>query len=111
MTPKYTKGMKDSEVYEKMNKIFSMIEPDTPMKNRHCQYISKTDDRHCRMTTLKSCEKCKFFTPTTQSKMRILVEYVLKVEKENRKLKGDKARLDNHIEFLEYRISVLENMK
>lgn len=114
MVTNYTKGMKDSEVYERMNQLYALIDPNTATKKKHCQYIGKTKDRHCIMTTLKSCEKCKMFTPTTQSKMRMLIEQLLATEKENRRLiaeislnQRDIAELQLRVKNLQFNIEML----
>ena len=107
MIIKQTKDLKDSEVYDLMNRLYSKIEPDTSMKKRHCQYLAKSGKRYCLMTSLKSCEKCRHFTPTTQSKMRILIEYVSSVEKENSDLKKDLRMLAKDLKEAEITIAVL----
>ena len=110
MTTKYTKDMSDSEVLKKMDKMFSQIEPDLNMKKTHCSFIAKSGKRHCLMTTLKSCQKCKFFTPTTQSKIRILVEHLISAEKDNRSLKADLTRCQNQIHEMKLQIRILEQL-
>ena len=109
MVTKYTKDKTDSEVYQKMNAIYSKIEPSTNMKKTHCQYLAKSGNRYCLATSLKNCQKCKHFTPTTQSKMRILVEYVLTLESENKTLGHELKRCQGAIQEQEITIQSLNN--
>ena len=109
MVTKYTNDKTDSEVYQKMNDIYSKIEPSASMKKTHCQYLAKSGNRYCLATSLKNCQKCKHFTPTTQSKMRILVEYVLTLESENKTLGHELKRCQGTIQEQEITIKAMEN--
>lgn len=46
-----------------------------------CQYRG-TDERYCKATTQDSCNKCKFYSPTTFAKNRMLMEAILRHEAE-----------------------------
>lgn len=109
MVTKYTNDKTDSEVYQKMNDIYSKIEPSASMKKTHCQYLAKSGNRYCLATSAKNCIKCKHFTPTTQSKMRILVEYVLTLESENKTLGHELKRCQGTIQEQEITIQALNN--
>ena len=109
MVTKYTNGKTDSEVYQKMNDIYSKIEPSASMKKTHCQYLAKSGNRYCLATSAKNCIKCKHFTPTTQSKMRILVEHVLTLESENKNLNHELKRCQGTIQEQEITIQALNN--
>ena len=108
MVTNYTKNKKDSEVFKMMDSLFSKIEPTMSMKKEHCQYLNRSGGRYCNMTTLKSCAKYRHFTPTTQSKMRILVERVLAIENENFSLRLDLERCQHTIRSHEITIKALE---
>lgn len=57
-----------------------------------CQYRG-TDERYCRMTTQKTCAKCRFYSPTTFAKNRMLMEEICRHEaEEERKDKIIKER-------------------
>ena len=78
-----------------------------------CQYRGK-DDRFCLATTHTKCRGCKFFTPTTQSQIKIIVEKVkeLKGKIKSRemtitKLQNEIARLNEILDQKEDRISGL----
>ena len=109
MVTKYTKDKSDSEVYQKMNDIYSKIEPSASMKKTHCQYLAKSGSRYCLATSAKNCIKCKHFTPTTQSKMRILIEHVLTLENENKTLNHELKRCQGTIQEQEITIQSLNN--
>ena len=109
MVTKYTKDKTDSEVYQKMNAIYSKIEPGPSMKKTHCQFLAKSGDRYCLATSAKNCIKCKHFTPTTQSKMRILIEHVLTLENENKTLNHELKRCQGTIQEQEITIQSLNN--
>ena len=109
MVTKYTKDKTDSEVYQKMNAIYSKIEPSTSMKKTHCQFLAKSGDRYCLATSAKNCIKCKHFTPTTQSKMRILIEHLLTLENENKTMSYDLARCKDIIQEHEITIEALKS--
>lgn len=109
MVTKHTNGKTDSEVYQRMDEIYSKIEPSTNMKKTHCQYLAKSGNRYCLATSLKNCQKCKHFTPTTQSKMRILVEYILTLESENKTLGHELKRCQGTIQEQEITIQALNN--
>lgn len=109
MVTKYTNDKTDSEVYQKMNDIYSKIEPSASMKKTHCQYLAKSGNRYCLATSAKNCIKCKHFTPTTQSKMRILIEHLLTVENENKSLNHELKRCQGTIQEQEITIQALNN--
>ena len=109
MVTKYMNDKSDSEVYKKMNVIYSKIEPTTSMKKTHCQFLAKSGDRYCLATSAKNCNKCMHFTPTTQSKMRILIEHILTLESENKNLNHELKRCHGTIQEQEITIKALEN--
>lgn len=109
MVTKYTNDKSDSEVYQKMNDIYSKIEPSASMKKTHCQYLAKSGNRYCLATSANNCIKCKHFTPTTQSKMRILLEHLLTMESENKNLNHELKRCQGTIQEQEITIQALTN--
>lgn len=46
-----------------------------------CQYRG-TDKRYCQMTTQTTCDKCRFYSPTTFAKNRMLMEEICRHEAE-----------------------------
>lgn len=46
-----------------------------------CQYRG-TDERYCKATTQNTCDKCRFYEPTTFAKIRMLMEEILRHEAE-----------------------------
>lgn len=48
-------------------------------KEDTCQY--RGDDRYCRMTTNKSCKRCKFYSPTTHATFIAAYNEVLRAQK------------------------------
>lgn len=46
-----------------------------------CQYRG-TDERYCKATTQTTCDKCRFYEPTTFAKIRMLMEEILRHEAE-----------------------------
>ena len=50
---------------------------------KDCQFISKTENKHCNATTQATCRKCRFFEPTLEAKKKFLEWAGLKIS-ENR---------------------------
>ena len=83
-----------------MHGIFDKEYKDDVSRHKHCQYKGKKGERYCTATTQKTCKRCRFFAPTTQSQLRIVVE---KTEELKGKIKSRDmtiAKLKNEIERL-----------
>lgn len=67
-----------------MHNLFDKDYKDEASREEHCQYKGKGDE-YCLCTTQKSCRGCRFFTPTTQSQLKVVVE---KTEELKKKIKS-----------------------
>lgn len=94
--------MSEEQVLKKMNEIYSQIDKRRKDKT-NCQFRNKDGDRYCRATTNTSCSRCRFFTPTVFSRMKVLVKEIMALEDENEKLKAE-------VEDLSERVAILQSM-
>lgn len=81
----------DVDVYHQMNRIFEKADINGQARKEYCQYIGD-EDRYCKATTNKTCKHCQTFTPTTNVKLKVIVEYTVWLEKELANL-----RLENNL--------------
>ena len=92
--------MTDHEIYKKMDKLVSEMELDSKQKSQMCSFRMNGGDRYCSATTNKTCRKCKLFTPTINTKIRMVVEDSIGLEEDIDQLTREKNILDEHNEEL-----------
>lgn len=97
-----------------MNEIFDKEYKSIVSKQENCQYKGK-GDRYCLATTHRTCRGCRMFSPTTQSKLKIVIEKTAELRQKVRKrdetitdLREEIKRLNNIIELKDTRLEVLE---
>lgn len=82
-----------------------------PNREKHkedCQYLGR-DERYCKATSQVTCANCRFYTPTTAAKLRMLMEEIVRHEgEEARKDKLIRER-DNMVFHLNQEIGDIEN--
>lgn len=82
-----------------------------PNREKHkedCQYLGR-NERYCNMTTQPTCANCRFYTPTTAAKLRMLMEEIVRHEGvEAQKDKVIRER-DNMILHLNQEIGEIED--
>lgn len=90
-------------IYEYLCRIFDNLEIRGKERERYCQFKGK-DGRFCKATTQKSCKRCRFFSPATQTKIMAIIEHDLQLEEDIRRVKVKNMTLENKVEYLEKEI-------
>ena len=96
------KKISNVDVYQQMNKIFEKADIHGQARRDYCQYIGD-GEKYCKATTNKTCKHCHTFSPTTNVKIKVIVEYTAWLENELQKL-----RLENNLK--DARIQNLQDM-
>ena len=68
-------------------------------RQKYCQfYLGK--ERHCQATTMDSCKGCRFFAPTFNSRMKIMMNFINTQERENLRIAKNLAEAKEVIAWL-----------
>lgn len=82
-----------------------------PNRTKHkedCQYLGR-DERYCNATSQPSCENCRFYTPTTAAKLRMMMEEIVRHEDEEKRKDKIIRERDNMILRMNSEIGMLED--
>ena len=82
---------------DKMEEALRSAEIDDADKPEYCEYIYHDGLRYCKVTTQKSCKKCRFFSPNLLKRMEIVASHYERLEAEIAKLKLEKKKAMDRI--------------
>lgn len=67
--------------------VFSRVKKRRKIVEKSCQYLSHFPERFCDATTHDNCVNCKFYEPTHQERLRLILSALEDYEKDNEDLK------------------------
>lgn len=107
-----------TEGKDPLETVMQRIKVSDAEKGKYCQYRGR--DKYCNATSKKTCNKCRFFTPTTSKKL----DLILKDRKELEKVIQKQERViqlymrictnqekENHIEKTRHKEEVRQKVK
>ena len=94
--------MKD--YHKAMHDLFNEDYKSEVSRQEACQYKGR-HDRYCLKTTHSTCRGCKMFEPSTQTKLRIVIEKTEELKKKIREYEQAVANLNEEIERMEEIVS------
>lgn len=92
--------MKQKDLKE-INYLFNKLCKEEAVKEETCQFKNRNKGRNCKMTTNDTCEKCRMYSPTTQTKIELLVgtlpELTYEIAMKNKEIERLKEEGDNEV--------------
>ena len=78
--------------------IMAQVSPEK--RPKYCQFWQGDEKRWCQATTMPSCIGCKFFCPTYNDRVKIMVDYINARNRESLKLAKNLAEARDVIAWL-----------
>lgn len=88
----------DSQIRDRLSEILANITVPPDKRRDYCEYKGKDKkDRYCKITTHKTCRDCRFFSPTMQQRLRVVVEGYDELEEQVENLKKIVSALERKV--------------